>query len=180
MGNILHSEQEEWKDIPGQEGFYQVSNHGRIRSLDHYTYMAICKSNILIRGRIIKQVLSKDGYFHVTLTGGNFRISGGVHRLEWKIFKGQIPKGYEVDHIDNDKTNNRLSNLQLLSGRQNSAKRSMNLPKTSAYTGVSWCKARKKWQAHIRINKKSKSLGRYVNEIDAAMAYVNALKALRE
>lgn len=179
MSNLQQSTQEIWKPIPTLEGLYEISSHGRVRSLDHYVYQPVCKSEVLYKGRILRQNTTKDGYKQLRLSGG-CKMSIQPHRMMWLVFNGEIPEGYEVDHIDNNKENNVLSNLQLLKSRHNSAKRSMNLKKTSRFTGVSWSVEKNKWQAHIRINGKSKSLGRYDNEIDASIAYQNALKQLIE
>ncbi|MHA4844421.1 NUMOD4 domain-containing protein [Flavitalea antarctica] len=174
MTNLLESI-EEWKDIPGNAGLYQISSTGRVRSSDHYTYRKICKGKIFIRGKVLNQNQTADGYFQVTLGGGGQKQTIAIHRTMYKCFiNPTIPKGFEVDHIDNNKANNVLSNLQLLPSRSNSVKRSLCLRKTSKYSGVSWSSERNKWQAHIRINGKSKGLGRFSREEDAAIAYINA------
>lgn len=75
-----------------------------------------------------------------------------------------------VDHIDHDKTNCRKSNLRLCTQAQNN----MNMPKMktnkSNHIGVSWDKTNKKWRAHISVNNKTKTLGRYKNFDDAVKA----------
>jgi hypothetical protein len=78
-----------------------------------------------------------------------------------------------VDHINNIKTDNRLSNLQLLTNRQNTTKESRG---TSIYPGVSYRPKNNKWEAKIKINGANKHLGLFKNELDAAQAYQNYLK----
>jgi hypothetical protein len=177
MSNLQLPE-EIWKDIPTQEGFYQISTYGRIRSLDHYTYRNICKQQIFMKGRVLKVNHTVDGYRCIRITGGPNKMTLRIHRMMWVVFNGTVPKGYEVDHIDNDKENNLIGNLQLLKTRHNSAKRSMNLKKSSRFTGVCHTRNRKAWQAHIRINGKSTYLGTFDNEIDASIAYQKALQSL--
>jgi hypothetical protein len=95
-------------------------------------------------------------------------------------FLGHKPRGFKivVDHINNDKSDNRLENLQLTTNRQNSSKDRKN--KTSRYTGVSWVKKSKKWQSLIQIRGKEKCLGHFISEEHAHLAYQKALKSLNE
>ena len=81
-----------------------------------------------------------------------------------------------VDHIDNNKTNNTLSNLQVITNRENCSKDKKD--GTSMFTGVSWHKNVKKWCATIHMNGKSNHLGYFVDEIEAAKEYQLALKSL--
>jgi hypothetical protein len=82
-----------------------------------------------------------------------------------------------VDHIDNDKLNNRRSNIRLATKSQNNS----NVIKrngTSKYKGVHWNKTRKKWVAQITSNSTVYSLGRYDNEYEAHKAYCEAAKKM--
>ena len=109
---------EYWKDIPGYEGRYQVSNLGRVRSLDR---LVEHKNGHIQRapGKILKHSIGKTGYHQVTLSKDCIEKPFYVHRLVWLTFKGPIPKEMEVNHIDEDKNNNSLSNLNLLSHKDN-------------------------------------------------------------
>ena len=62
----------------------------------------------------LKMWPDKDGYLKVSITTKNGTVNEFVHLLVYRAFKGPIPKGMTVDHIDNDKTNNWLDNLQLM------------------------------------------------------------------
>lgn len=180
MTKVQETSLEVWKDVAGYNGLYQVSNWGNLKSTNHYTFKEIVGKEVLIKGQILKCPINADGYKTIVFSGGGLKKkSNTVHLLVYKTFKNaNIPKGWEVDHIDNNKLNNRLDNLQLIKCRQNSTKRSMNLHKTSRFTGVSWEGGRGKWQSHIRYNGGNYYLGRYDNEIDAAMAYQKALKEI--
>ena len=97
-----------------------------------------------------------------------------VHRLAWFYFYGQWPKNH-IDHIDGNRSNNRISNLREatpLENQQNISKTSRN---TSGYVGVTF--ERNKWRAAIRVNSKKISLGNYETAELAGEAYKNA-KAL--
>ena len=102
--------QEIWKDIEGFEGLYQVSNMGRVRSLDH---VAHSKNGIpqRRRGKILGQSTLKFGYkrVHISKDGNAERRS--VHRLVASAFCAK-PEGMDVvNHLDNNPSNNRADNL---------------------------------------------------------------------
>lgn len=178
MANI----QEIWKPIPlpRLSSIYEVSNTGKVRSVDRYYYRGNDSKPIFLQGRVMRPSQTNDGYDQITFSIKREKLTFRIAYLVYITFKASdshIPKGIEIDHIDNNKNNNAASNLQLLPARFNSIKRSLNLAKSSKYTGVSWCKCRDKWQAHIRYNSKSYYLGKYECEEDAAKAYQEALKA---
>ena len=103
-----------WKDVPGLEGKYQVSTYGGVKSLDRM----VDRSNgtsAMLKGRILTPTKSKKGYLSVIIGGKSYR----VHRLVWETFVGPIQKGMQVNHIDEDKTNNRLDNLNLMTPSEN-------------------------------------------------------------
>lgn len=81
-------------------------------------------------------------------------------------------KGYVVDHTNQDALDNSCSNLRFATVSQNMANR---VQKNGAkYRGVYWDNIQNKWMAQIRVNKKIKTLGRYLDEIEAAVAYNKA------
>lgn len=83
--------------------------------------------------------------------------------------------GQEVDHIDGNRLNNCRSNLRLATKSQNMWNRKKQKG-SSKYKGVHWSKRYSKWVAQIRVNKRSVYLGAFVNEDDAAQAYIEAAK----
>ena len=72
--------------------------------------------------KILKLDLSSNGYFYFGLYENNDRKSYSVSRFVFECFKGEIPLDKEVDHIDNDKKNNNIKNLQPLSSKENTRK----------------------------------------------------------
>jgi len=157
---------EVWKSIEGYED-YEVSNLGRVKSF---------KVN---KEKIMKGSVNSLGYYRVKLSKNKKKKLFNVHVLMAKAFFNHIPngnKGLVVDHIDNNKLNNKLDNLQLISNRENSSKDKRN--GTSKYIGVSWKSKEKKWVAQIQIKGKETYLGRFTNEEEAAEAYQVALKGL--
>ena len=171
--------QEQWRDIPNYEGMYQVSNLGRVRSLDRETPDKRGHMR-RIKGGIKTPTPDKRGYQYLILYKGHRqpeRIQ--VHQLVAMAFLGHTrdDRNIVVDHIDNDPTNNHLSNLQIVTQRYNSTKDKSN--SSSKYTGVTWNKNCNKWQAGIRqVGRGSVYLGLYVNELDASKAYNKSLEAI--
>ena len=166
-------QKEEFKDVIGYEGVYQVSNLGNVKSLSRiilncgkYPYMS--------KEKILKQSLDTNKYPIVNLNNKTRKI----HQLVAEAFLNHIACGHKtiVDHINNNHLDNRFENLQLITQRQNSSKDVKN--KTSKYTGVCWCKHYKKWNANIKINRIKKNLGYFINEEDARDAYQNKLKEI--
>jgi hypothetical protein len=84
------------------------------------------------------------------------------------------PPHLHVDHINRDRLDNRRSNLRPATRVENMMNSEIRREGTSKYRGVSWDAERGKWFASIRINKRSKNLGRYSSESEAAEAYNRA------
>ena len=73
-----------------------------------------------------------------------------------------------VDHINNNRLDNRKENLRILTSYQNSMNKTSSLSSTSQYIGVSWCNTNNKWRSNILYDKKFLHLGLFDNEIIAA------------
>ena len=161
-----------WKDIPDYEGYYQVSNLGRVKSLPRKTNNQY--GSRTIKERILKTGISR-GYLTTALYKDGKRKAFTIHQLVAMAFLNHTPCGYKivVDHIDNNPKNNRVDNLQLTNPRHNCSKDRKNV--TSKYTGVSWHKRDKLWYSYICIKGVNKYIGRFNTEIEAHEAYQNAL-----
>ncbi len=168
--------EEIFKDVPGYEGIYQVSDLGNIKSLSREIING--KSTYISKNKILKSGFDKDGYCLVVLYKDKKRKTKRIHQLVAMAFLGHKPNGVEniVDHIDNKKNNNNLNNLQIISNRLNNSKDKKN--STSKYIGVSWDKKSNKWQSCISIKTKTIFLGYFINELEASEAYQNKLKTL--
>lgn len=157
---------EEFRDISGYDGMYQVSNLGRVKSF--------------MRGKeyIFKGGINSRGYKHVSLTKNGGTKTKKVHQLVAMAFLNHKPCGMElvVDHINDDKLDNRLDNLQIVTSRFNICKTQGRY--TSKYKGVSYKKSMGKFQAYINVNNKIIHLGTFTNEKEASNYYENAVKAI--
>lgn len=104
---------EEWKDVPGAEGKYQVSNLGRVRSLDQEWLQRSKLGNLhphKKKGKVLRPGRMPSGHLSVSL--GKALGSRTVHSLVMLAFVGPPPDGMEICHGDGDPSNNRLTNLR--------------------------------------------------------------------
>jgi len=156
---------EVFTDIPDYEGLYQLSNLDRVSSLKFESTT------------ILKENIDNRGYINYCLWKGGKSKTLRLHVLKMMVYKGFEPCGHKlvVDHIDNDKANNDLSNLQIITHRKNLTK---DKKSTSNYAGVSWNKQCKRWVSQIRINSVVTYLGVYTDEYPAHLAYEKALKEI--
>jgi hypothetical protein len=148
-----------WKDIPTYDGIYQVSNFGNVRSL---RYNKI---------KIMASFKHTDGYLCVAIRNNGIARNRKIHQLVAMAFLNHIPNGHQlvVDHINDDKLDNRIENLQIVTQRYNSRKTQGKY--SSKYKGVSWSKNANKWRAQIQINNKLLHLGLFKCELKAKLAY---------
>lgn len=108
-----------WYDIKGYEGLYQVNKEGQIKSVKRTKLNKLTGNYNEIAERILRPNTVAFGYQQVTLSREGKRTSKYVHVIVAETFLGSKPKGYEVNHIDEDKTNNALSNLEYVTPKYN-------------------------------------------------------------
>lgn len=170
--------QEEFKDVKGYEGLYQVSNLGNVKSLSRE--ISNNRGYYFNTEKILKFGKSRE-YLNVTLYKNSARKMFKVHTLVTMAFlghKSDVKGKIVVDHINNNPLDNRLENLQIITQRENASKDKKN--KTSKYTGVCWHKSTQKWRAKICINGKSIWLGVYETEEEAYLVYLNAKNNIKD
>jgi len=105
-----------WKQAVGFEGYYEVSSLGRVRSLDR---IANSRSPRLVKGRTLKTPCNSDGYPTVKPHIKGRGTSEKVHRMVAKAFLENTGDKEQVNHIDGDKSNNAINNLEWCSAREN-------------------------------------------------------------
>jgi hypothetical protein len=128
-------ENEKWKDIAGYEGHYQISNHGRVKSLDRIAYNG--QSDHLLKGRILSSRKSMAGYNTVQLWKNNKGKIQLVHRLlAIHFILNPNPEIFDqVNHLDGNRANNNLSNLEWANNSTNQLHRYSVLGKKCAHKG---------------------------------------------
>lgn len=152
-----------WKSVSGYDGFYEVSNRGRIKSLYHG------------KERILKAGIGGNGYCVVVLCKDKKKSSKVIHAIVAESFLNHKPCGFKrvIDHIDDNKLNNNAENLRIVSNRQNTTK---NAKGEIKFVGVT--KRGNKYRARMRIGGKLVSLGTFKCELAAAKAYQDRLKEI--
>lgn len=113
--------------------------------------------------------INKRGYVQVKFLCKRFY----AHRLIYFMFNGYFPQ--EVDHIDGNKTNNKIENLRAVTKSQNQHNARINVNNTSGVKGISWDKRCGKWKAQIAVNKKNYHLGRF-DDFDLAKKTINQFR----
>ena len=103
---------EEWRPIEGYEGLYEVSNLGRVRSLDRFYYR-------LHKGKVLSPTKDRYGYLTVTLNCNGKSKTIKIHRLVAQAFLPNPDNLPQVNHKDEDKTNNNVDNLEWCTAKYN-------------------------------------------------------------
>jgi hypothetical protein len=117
-------EGEYWKDIPGLGGLYQASNMGRIRSLDReikYDYRTR-----LFKGKILTPNQNRDGYMQIAMCINRKTKAFAVHRLVALTFLPKPDNKKEVNHINLNKLDNTIENLEWVTHKENIAHAILN------------------------------------------------------
>lgn len=108
---------EVWKDIKGYEGYYQVSNFGNVRSLDRWV-----KDNgtlVFKQGIFLSPVKQSIGYLQVALNFEGTVKKKYIHRLVMETFNPTDNPKLEINHIDENKENNMITNLEWVTHKEN-------------------------------------------------------------
>lgn len=161
--------EEIWKFIEGYDEAYRVSNLGRVQS---------CKK----RGRVGKNNvwrelrLKKDkGYLRCALFKNSLPKKIQVHILVLNAFSVNINNHPQVNHIDGNRSNNKLENLEWVSRRENQTHRHL-LHNLTKIVGVTFNKRDKMFYSKITISGKAKYLGCFKTSDEAHAAYIKALQ----
>lgn len=159
---------EVWKSIKGYEGLYEVSNLGNVQSLNY---------NKTKQTKKLKPLFCKE-YHRVCLYNDIGKTHKSIHVIVAETFLNHTSCGMQlvVNHINFNKIDNRVENLEIVTNRENTNKK--HLKSSSQYIGVSLHKSSKKWQSNIFFKGKLKYLGLFDNEIDAHNEYQKALNNL--
>lgn len=147
------------------------------RLLDYDPNTGVFRWKLQRRGVSTGRALGTDngfGYLRITVCGH----SHYAHRLAWLYVHGVLPD-CEVDHINGNKSDNRISNLRLASRLENAQnKHRPQSNNKSGHLGISWHKKAKKWQVHICSCRKRHYLGVFETIEEAQIAYLKAKQTM--
>lgn len=149
---------EEWRDVVGYEGLYQVSNQGRVKSLERKG-----RFGRTVKERILKPAFNSWGYLQVTLYAGGKSKRLRVHRLVCQAFHENPGNKPQVNHLNEDKTDNRACNLEWCTRTEN-----MNHGTRNTRAGKAIAKAN------------SKSLGQYTRDGELVKIWPSTIEVQRQ
>jgi hypothetical protein len=177
-------QEEIWKAVVGYEGRYEVSNLGRIKSLDRQIVGKTRTGSTYVRikkGCILSGMTTSFGYINIELKPKiKDKTVSSVHSIVAEAFLGRRPSGFDIDHLNNIRNDNRASNLEYVTRQENLRRGrscALNPNKLSRFIGVTWNKSKMKWQASIDIPKrlgvkfKTVNLGYFDDESEAGSVY---------
>ena len=170
---------EEWRCVAEYEGLYEVSSLGRIRSLGHTT---VDTKNVerSFKGRVLNLSTDSNGYNIKTLYLNRERCAFRLHRLIAQAFIPN-PNGLPyIDHIDGNKENNNINNLEWVTAQENTERYHSKIESSSKYNKVSFSPSHKKWIAQLLVDGKSIHIGSFDSEEEAHFAQVLSKKELNE
>lgn len=114
--------------------------------------------------------VKKGRYSTVQFMGDNYL----VHRVIWEMHYGEITEGMHIDHINHERSDNRIENLRLVTNNQNRINQRMDKRNSPGKTGVYWHKSQMKWIASIGVNGKNLHLGTFSDFESASKARSDA------
>jgi hypothetical protein len=170
--------EEIWKDVVGYEGLYEVSNMGRVRSVDRYVNAGGGNNNgrlSLKKGKILNCSPTKRGYTRVSLSKESKTKQEYIHRIVSLAFLRRIHGKENVNHINGLKHDNRACNLEFVNQRENVLHAKI-YTMNKEFPFVSYLRKYNRYESSIKINDKTIKLGRFKTEQEAFQSYVKALK----
>lgn len=163
------------KTLPPQSELRRLFHHEQDYHKGAFIRLARTSSRALVGD--IAGSLSGDGYIHINLNAERYKL----HRLVWKWHGRELIKGMVIDHINDNKVDNRIDNLQQITHSENLQKaafKNKTSRSSSKFRGVSWFKRDSCWRARAHFNGKYIYIGYFKCEIEAAKAYDAKVKEL--
>ena len=164
---LFFVEQEIWKPVVGYEGVYEVSNKGRIKSLER---IVNAKNRQIHKRESIRNLKINDGYYYVTLAKNSKRETIAVHRIVAMAFIEKPNGKNHIDHINTNRLDNRVENLKWCTRLENARnpithKKIVNSRKSKEYREKQ-IRTRKEKGLTIKIGKYSKD-GTFIKMYDS-------------
>lgn len=164
---------EQWKVIEGFEGYYEISNRGRIRSIDRVCNTHSSEAGRRIKGQIITPTDNGNGYLIVHLKRNGKRSSRYIHRLVAEAFLERRTGCNVVDHIDYNKKNNAVENLRWCTQKENICRSRNNMCKQHKSNPPSGHKYISTRGGRYRVIVKKAKVDKTFSNLDDAIQYRN-------
>jgi len=157
---VNNMKNEMWKDIKGYEGYYQVSNQSTVKSLDRYANWKYNQKQS-IKGKILSINQYPNGYSYVSFSVNGKRRTQLLHRLVAQAFILNIENKPEVNHKDEDITNNKINNLEWMTSKENAnyGTRNMKVAEKNGIHVVQLSKDLELIKIHSSIANASREIG---------------------
>ena len=177
---IIDLPNEIWKAIPSYEGLYEASTAGRIKSCDRIVpHSKDSSDSRVLNGKLLRYGYNTRGYQLVVLSKNGKTTTKHVHVLIAITFLDHIPKsGFIVEHDDEDKNNNSLSNIKIRTQRVNVVKH-ISLKKDFETIGTTKI-SDGRYKASIYVNGKTKNLGVFQTRKLAHNAYLQEFNKINQ
>lgn len=129
----------------------------------------------LIAGCNIGGIDNSNGYARICIDGKRYK----AHRLAWLYVYGNFPKNF-IDHVDGNKSNNKISNLRECSHAQNHQNRLKNSTNNCGFLGVHFSISTGKYRAQIQLDGENRHIGLFDSPEEAHNAYLSEKKNLHK
>ena len=146
--------------LPSQERLKEVLNYDP----DTGVFTWKVSTSHSVKAGSVAGSTDRDGYIQIRLD----RVYYRAHRLAWLHYYGEDPGDLEIDHIEHNRSDNRISKLRLATASQNQ--------RNGSWQGIGWHDAKSKWRARIKVSGKSIFLGWFDCPLLARLAYLDARK----
>ncbi|MGG8661087.1 HNH endonuclease signature motif containing protein [Streptomyces lividans] len=122
------------------------------------------------KGMVAGHVNSSNGYINVRFDGKYYKS----HRIVWEMINGDIDDAMFIDHINHNRSDNRIENLRLVTKQWNAMNQSIRFNNKTGVIGVSWVERLSKYVSKIRVNGRDYHLGCFSDIDDAKAARIKA------
>jgi hypothetical protein len=147
-----------------------------IKDFENYSVSSFGNVKNNLTSKILKPRINNKGYYQLIIRNNTKDFTKKVHRLVAEAFIPNDENKTIVDHIDNNRLNNNISNLRWATNQENARNSKISTKNTSGAKGVFYDKSSQKWRAQIKVDGKHKGLGSFETKEEALEARLKAVE----